>query len=186
MVVRSGLQLSEPTRFDRETDGVDDSEGNPHMEAPAPDLGRPEPASSDIPDNLVKDMDRDDLSRLIREANDGDTRRPGLSFQQMADRAIDPETGETLSKPYFQKLAAGVVGATPTASRLRAIAAAISRPLTVVQRAAARQYLDYQATELSGYDDDTRIIVAHLSGMNPRERKRWRRMVEAAEEVQDD
>lgn len=145
------------------------------MEAQAPNLNRNMP-SNELPAD-TQSMDRDPLSRLVREVNDS-----GTSYQKMADNALDPETGETLSKPYFQKMAANNVTTPPTAARLRAIAAALRRSLRVVQRAAAAQYLDYQSTELSGYDDETRIIVAHLAGMDPSERRRWRRMIEAAEQ----
>ena len=143
------------------------------MEASAPERGH-----DSMPENLVHDVDRDALSRLVRDLNDA-----GTSYQRMADRAIDPETGETLSKPYFKKLATNAVTSAPTPSRLRAIAAGLRKPLTVVQRAAAIQYLDYRATELSGYDDDVRVIVAHLAGMDPAERRRWLAMMEAAEQA---
>jgi len=120
-----------------------------------------------------------ELSRLILDAN----AEPGNSYAQLAVRAIDPETGEQLSKPYLQKIASGAATTPPRDYALRAIAAAIRKPIGVVQRAAAQQYWQYQATELSGYDDDTRVIVAHLAGMNPSERKTWRAMVEAAEQA---
>ncbi|MEU2724006.1 hypothetical protein [Streptomyces smyrnaeus] len=120
-----------------------------------------------------------DLSRLILDANS----EPGNSYAQLAARAIDPDTGEQLSKPYLQKLASGTATTPPKAYALRAIAAALRKPPAVVQRAAARQYWEYEATELSGYDDDTRVIVAHLAGMNPAERRTWRAMVEAAEQA---
>jgi hypothetical protein len=147
----------------------------------APDLGRDHQPASDLPPDLVRDMDRDALSRLVREVNDN-----GVSLQQMADRAIDPETGTTLSKPYFQKLAAGAGTTAPTPERLGAIAAGLRKPLSVVKRAAAIQFLDYQATELAGYDDDTRIVVAHLAGMSPARRRLMRRMVEAADSAEED
>ncbi|MFB6568280.1 hypothetical protein [Streptomyces noursei] len=146
------------------------------MEAPAADDRKRNAA---VPESLSHEMDRDELSRLVREANDA-----GASYQQLADRAIDPETGEQLSKPYMQKLATNAVTTAPNASRLRAIAAALRQPLTVVQRAAAIQYLDYRATELSGYDDDVRVIVAHLAGMTPASKRRWRAMIEAVENVE--
>ncbi|WP_051856138.1 hypothetical protein [Streptomyces sp. NRRL S-1868] len=119
-----------------------------------------------------------ELSRLVRDAQ-----QAGESYQRLADRAIDPETGDQLSKPYLQKLASGAVTSPPRGPMLRAIAAALRLPPAVVQRAAARQFLDYEATELSGYDDDIRVIVAHLSGMDPTERRKWRAMVEAAEQA---
>lgn len=149
------------------------------MEAAAADRQHPE--ESAVPDSLSQQLDRDELSRLVREANDA-----GTSYQQLADRAIDPETGERLSKPYMQKLATNAVTAAPNATRLRAIAAALRKPLQVVQRAAAVQFLDYKATELSGYDDDVRVIVAHLAGMPPASKKRWRAMIEAVENVEGD
>lgn len=124
---------------------------------------------------------RDDLSALVRQANDA-----GESFQQLADRAADPETGETLSKPYFQKLARNRVTTTPTPARLRAIAAALRTPLSVVQRAAAAQYLEFTTTELAGYDEDVRVIVAHLAGMEKPDLRRWRAMLEADERARSE
>ncbi|MEU2674780.1 hypothetical protein ABZ622_39320 [Streptomyces sp. NPDC007164] len=121
-------------------------------------------------------MDRDALSRLVREIND-DGR--GASYQLMADRAA--AAGHPLSKPYFQKLATNAVTQAPNPDRLRGIAAGLERPLSIVQRAAAIQYLDYQATELAGYDEDIRVIVAHLAGMEKAERRRWQAMIEADE-----
>ncbi|MGW2594841.1 hypothetical protein ACWCXC_31875 [Streptomyces sp. NPDC001515] len=145
------------------------------MEAAAPSDNRTTGAP-DLPDNLVRDMDRDELSRLVRDIND-DGR--GVSYQQMADRA--DAAGYPLSKPYFQKLATNAVTQAPNPDRLRGIAAGLERPLAIVQRAAAVQYLDYQATELSGYDEDIRVIVAHLAGMEKGERRRWQAMIEADE-----
>lgn len=150
------------------------------MAASAPDLGRNESGHSEaLPDDLVHDMDRDPLSRLVREANDA-----GLSFGQMAERA--DRSGKPVSKPYFQKMASNAVTRAPTPDLLEGMAAALRRPLTVLQRAAAIQYLDYRATELSGYDDDVRVIVAHLAGMSPGEKRRWRAMIEAVEQVEDE
>ncbi|MFD8088736.1 hypothetical protein [Streptomyces malaysiensis] len=148
------------------------------MEAPAPDLGRGKASHDPLPE-AARDMDRDDLSRLVRDANYN-----GPSYQEMADRS--EAAGHPVSKPYFQKLATNAITTAPTPDRLRGIAAALRKPVAVIQRAAAIQFLDYQATELSGYDDDVRVIVAHLAGMDPRERKRWRRMLEAADRADEE
>lgn len=147
------------------------------MEAAAPERGNT--SNDPIPDNLVRDMDRDELSRLVREVNDA-----GVSYQQMAARARS--AGYPLSKPYFQKMATNAVTSAPTPDRLRALAAGLGKPLPVVQRAAAVQYLEYQATELAGYDEDVRVIVAHLAGMDKVERRRWQAMIEAAERSKRD
>ncbi|MEV6547907.1 hypothetical protein AB0M57_04260 [Streptomyces sp. NPDC051597] len=146
------------------------------MEAPAPSANRNNTSPEPLPDHLVRDMDRDALSRMVREAND-DSR--GVSYQTMADRA--EAAGHPVSKPYFQKMATNSVAAAPTAERLRGIAAGLQKPLSIVKRAAAIQYLDYEATELAGYDEDTRVIVAHLAGMGKNERRRWKKMMEADE-----
>lgn len=144
------------------------------MEASAPDT-----ENRRIPDELARDMDRDNLSRLVREVNDA-----GISYQEMADRA--DADGYPVSKPYLQKLAVGAVSTAPTPDRLRGIAAALRTPLTIVQRAAAVQYLDYQATELSGYEEEVRVIVAHLAGMEKAERRKWLAMMEASEKAERD
>ncbi|MET7795754.1 hypothetical protein [Streptomyces decoyicus] len=149
------------------------------MEAAAPD--RQHPDESAVPDSLAHELDRDELSRLVRDANDD-----GASYQQLADRSADPETGKPISKPYLQKLATNAITTAPSAAQLRSIAAALRKPLPVVQRAAAIQFLDYKATELSGYDDDVRVIVAHLAGMKPAAKRRWRAMIEAVENVEDE
>lgn len=137
--------------------------------------------TTDIPDRLARDIDRDDLSRLVREVNDA-----GTSYQDMADRAA--AAGHQISKPYMQKIAANNVTTPPNGARLEAIAAALGKPVSLVKRAAAIQWLAYDATELSGFDDDVRIIVAHLAGMDRPDVRRWRAMIEAAEraEAEDD
>ena len=148
------------------------------METPPPDLDRASKAS-DLPEAL-RDLDRDDLSRLVREVHDAEA----ISYQRMADRAT--AAGVTVSKPYLQRLATNGVTSAPGPDMLRAIAVATRRPLSVVQRAAAIQFLDYRATELSGYDDDVRVIVAHLAGMDRTKLRQWRRMIEAAEDAPDE
>lgn len=151
------------------------------MEAPAPHLDRDGTSREELPDSLVRDMDRDDLSRLVRDIND-DGR--GVSYQQMADRA--EAAGFPVSKPYFQKLATNSVAGAPTPDRLKGIAAGLQKPVSIVQRAAAVQFLAYEATELAGYDEDIRVIVAHLAGMEKSERRRWQAMIEATERSKRD
>ncbi|MFF2940859.1 hypothetical protein ACFVSQ_13550 [Streptomyces niveus] len=148
------------------------------MEAAAPNPTRDSTSHEQLPNDLVRDVDRDDLSRLVREVNDD---AHGVSFQKMADRA--EAGGYPVSKAFFQRMATNGIPTAPTAERLRGMALALARPLAVVQRAAAIQYLDYQATELAGYDDDIRVIVAHLAGMEKSERRRWQAMIEADERV---
>lgn len=119
------------------------------------------------------------LSQLVQDANDR-----GLSYQDMADRAVDPETGTRYYKQSLQKLVRNPPTNPPTPAQMQAIANGIGRPLRIVQAAAAKQWLLYEATELSGYDAEVRIIVGHLAGKSRSELLRWRMMIEADERAQ--
>lgn len=132
--------------------------------ATAPDSGTDEPSP------------RGALSQLIQDANDR-----GLSYQKMSDRAVDPETGAKLSKPYLQRLVGNPPTNAPSPAQMRALAAALRLTEQRVKRAAAEQWLEYEATELAGYNDEVRIIVGHLAGMPESELRRWRAMIEADE-----
>jgi hypothetical protein len=132
--------------------------------APAPDSGTDAPSPKGA------------LSRLIQDANDR-----GLSYQKMSDRAVDPETGTKLSKPYLQRLVANPPANAPSLAQMRALAVALRVSEQRVKRAAAEQWLEYEATELAGYNDEVRIIVGHLAGMPETELRRWRAMIEADE-----
>lgn len=127
-----------------------------------------------VPEHLARDLDRDDLSRLVREVND-----VGVSYATMEKRAR--QAGHSLSRSQFNKMANGAVKTSPSDDDLLAYADGLEKPISLVTRAAARQYLNYQATELSGYGDDVKVIVAHLAGMPQDNVRRWRAMIEADE-----
>ncbi|MFF3928160.1 hypothetical protein [Streptomyces hirsutus] len=115
------------------------------------------------------------LSKLVQEVNDS-----GVTYQEMADRGID-EDGSTLPRQWYQKLVKTPPVNPPSVLQMQAIAKALDRPMRQVQEAVARQWLQYEATELAGYDSEVRIIVAHLAGKSPEELRRWRYMIEAEE-----
>lgn len=137
--------------------------------ATAPDSGTDEPSP------------RGALSQLIQDANDR-----GLSYQKMSDRAVDPETGVKLSKPYLQRLVGNPPANAPSPAQMRALAVALRLTEQRVKRAVAEQWLEYQATELAGYNDDVRIIVAHLGNMSESDLRRWRAMIEADERARQE
>ncbi|MFB7500095.1 hypothetical protein ACFC09_36350 [Streptomyces sp. NPDC056161] len=116
------------------------------------------------------------LSQLIQDANDR-----GLSYAKMSQRAVDPETGVKLSKPYLQRLVANPPTSAPSPAQLKALSIALRVTERRVKAAAAAQWLEYEATELAGYNDEVRIIVSHLAGMPEAELRRWRAMIEADE-----
>jgi hypothetical protein len=131
--------------------------------ATAPDQGAAEPTPAGA------------LSRLILAAN-----QSGITYQEMADRGIDPD-GNKLPKQWYQKLVKTPPVNPPSPSQMRAIANAIGKPFRHVQEATAEQWLLYEATELAGYDEEVRIIVGHLAGKSKAELMRWRYMIEAEE-----
>lgn len=116
------------------------------------------------------------LSQLIQEALD-----KGDSYQRLADRAIDPVSRETVSKPYLQRVVKNPPTNPPTVPMMGAIAEALGKPFERVKAAVAKQWLLYEATELAGYDEEIRIIVGHLAGKSKAELVQWRMMIEAAE-----
>lgn len=119
------------------------------------------------------------LSQLVQDALDA-----GTSLRRLGERAIDPETGEAISWQYFQKLLKTPPASAPDPKQMRALAAALDKPYRRIQEAAAKQWLQYEATELAGYDSEIRIIVGHLAGKSKAELLQWRMMIEAAERAQ--
>ncbi|MEV4784089.1 hypothetical protein AB0K53_01295 [Streptomyces tuirus] len=134
------------------------------------------PATAPDPGSAEQTPAAGALSQLIQEALD-----KGESYGRLADKAVDPETGETVSKPYLQRVVKNPPANPPTVPMMRAIAATLGKPFERVQEATARQWLQYEATELAGYDSEVRIILAHLAGKSPAELRRWRYMIEAEE-----
>ncbi|MFD5221462.1 hypothetical protein ACFWMH_27855 [Streptomyces tendae] len=134
--------------------------------ATAPDQGAAEPTPAGA------------LSKLVQEANDA-----GITYQEMGDRGVDPD-GKKLPRQWYQKLVRTPPVNPPSYAQMVAISNATGRPLRHVQEAAAMQWLQYEATELAGYDEEVRIIVGHLAGKSKAELMQWRMMIEAAERAQ--
>jgi hypothetical protein len=134
-----------------------------------------------VPDRatgLGEPTPRGALSQLIQDANDR-----GLSYAKMSDRAVDKESGTRLSKPYLQRLVGNPPASAPSPNQLKALSNALNVSERRVKAAAAAQWLEYEATELAGYNDEVRIIVGHLAGMPEAELRRWRAMIEADERM---
>lgn len=133
-------------------------------------------AATDRPTGTEQPKSRGALSWLIQDANDR-----GLSYGKMAERAVDPESGTRLSKPYLQRLVTNPPANSPSPKQLKALANALNVSERRLKAAAAAQWLEFEATELAGYNDEVRIIVGHLAGMPESELRRWRAMIEADE-----
>jgi hypothetical protein len=133
-------------------------------------------AATDRETGTEEPSNRGALSKLILDANDR-----GLSYAKMSERAIDPDSGIKLSKPYLQRLVGNPPANPPSPEQMRALSIALGISERRVKAAAAEQWLQYEATELAGYNDDVRIILGHLAGMPEPELRRWRAMIEADE-----
>lgn len=65
----------------------------------------------------------------------------GLTYRQLAERAVDPETGQKASFALLNDLARNKVDRMPYDYHLRAIAAALGEPYERVRQAAIRQWV---------------------------------------------
>lgn len=83
------------------------------------------------------------LRELIQEALDN-----GVTLRELADRAIDPRTAETLGKDTINKIALGRINRVPLEGHLRAIANALRVPYERVRRAAIAEWLPGTALEV--------------------------------------
>lgn len=121
------------------------------------------------------------LSAMVLEAN-----RRGLSYMDMQVKSLGANGEKGMSKPWFQKLAQGMVLTAPRPAELEAVARAIGKPLRLVKEAAASQWLEWESLELSGYDEDLRHIIVRAAAMGPRERHRLRAMLDAAVQADEE
>jgi hypothetical protein len=79
------------------------------------------------------------LSELLRAAADA----PGSSYAKLAARAVDPETGEQLTRHYLNDITRGRQVTAPPPAKLRAIASCLGEDPDTIKRLAAAQWLDY-------------------------------------------
>lgn len=110
--------------------------------------------------------------------------RAGTSYGKMAINSIGPNGERGVSKAYLQRLATGGVLTAPKPEELEAVARGIRKPILLVKEAAASQWLEWESVELSGYDEDMRHIIIRAAAMQPRDRRRLRAMLDAAEDAE--
>ena len=68
----------------------------------------------------------------------------GISYGKIAEKAIDPVTGEQLDRRYLADIGRGRLVSSPPPARLRALAAGIGISEEEIKRLAAAQWLEYQ------------------------------------------
>lgn len=101
-----------------------------------------------------------------------------LSYEKLAARCVDPETGEQTVKPsWLHRIATHMPVQAPDLPGLRGMAAGLEVPLRVVQDAAGAQFFGMDSV----YSDDEalRVIVPHLEEMSPEDLRKIRAVIEA-------
>ncbi|MFE7559638.1 hypothetical protein [Kitasatospora sp. NPDC057500] len=109
-----------------------------------------------------------------------------MSFRELAEAAVDPESGYVPGLSYLNKLSKGKITRAPEPQVLRALATGIRLPLRQVQAAAAEEFLEYIPTELADLPPDVRAIVGHLADMDPTDLPRTRAVIEALIAAEDE
>ncbi|MDX3197857.1 hypothetical protein [Streptomyces scabiei] len=111
--------------------------------------------------------DTETLADLVGEiAGKGPGRGAKLTFEQLSEKSVDPETGYRPSPNHLWRIAAGHdIKVNPPL--VRAIAAGLEHPLVRVRAAAARQFLGWEAGGLPGADaeQDEVLRVARAAGV---------------------
>lgn len=102
----------------------------------------------------------------------------GLSYEDLAARCVDPETGEqTVRYSWMHRLVSTGQVKAPDVAQLRGLAAGLGVPLRSVQDAAAAQFFGMDAV----YSDDAQVRTAlyHFEEMSPEDRLKVIRLLEA-------
>jgi len=92
-----------------------------------------------------------------------------MTYRELADAAVDPETGEQLDYRWLNGLVRGRYSNAPTPARLRAIAAGLRVPPVVVKRLAAQQFLELEEVE-DDVSDDAYLIYLQVKALPPSDR----------------
>jgi molecular chaperone DnaK (HSP70) len=117
----------------------------------------------------------DRLSAYIRDyLSDRDE-----SERALAARAVDPETGFALQHGWINQLIRARVSRAPELWRLRALAAAMSVPTSMLAQLAASQWLGVEVVEIQTGEEEW-VSVTVPPGMSSEERQRF---VRAAEDL---
>ncbi|MDX3067720.1 hypothetical protein PV518_37125 [Streptomyces sp. ND04-05B] len=118
--------------------------------------------------------DAETLADLVSQyAGKGPGRGAKITFEQLSDRSVDPESGYKPSANLLWRIAAGEnIKINP--KLVQAIAAGLEEsgvPSTRVSAAAARQFLGWGAAQLTESDDELAagevVRVARAAGVTP-------------------
>lgn len=110
---------------------------------------------------MAEQQQRSELADLVRD------RRAALniSLRTLAERSVDPETGETAKFGWISKVENRKPTDAPTPAQLRGLAIGLDLPVRSLQQAAAAQYLGL--AEVWSGDQTARVLVARIEEMSP-------------------
>jgi hypothetical protein len=125
---------------------------------------------------------RDDLSQYVQLH----MRTTGLSRRRLADKAIDPETGETLGFQWIDRLANNQLSRAPSPKQLRALAAALGADPDIIKGLAARQWLDFEPVQLSLGKPSDWVLTVRQRNMSEEKQAELNRLVMALIQAMED
>lgn len=124
---------------------------------------------------------RTDLSDLVvrRKAE------LGLSYEKLAERCIDPETGEqTVKYSWLHRLATYKSVIPPDFPQLRGLHAGLDVPLGLVQEAAGSQFLGIDT--VWSEDGDVRALVHEFQEMDADDQAKVRALMQSWRKLKTD
>ncbi|WP_335936668.1 hypothetical protein [Streptomyces sp. PTD5-9] len=117
---------------------------------------------------------RAQLRNLVRERKAA----LGLSFEKLAQRCVDPESGEQVIKSsWLHRLATDLSVQAPDLPQLRGLAVGLQVPLYRVQDAAGAEFFGID-TEWSA-SGDARAFLEGADRLTPEQREQIRRLMDA-------
>ncbi|MHC3392048.1 XRE family transcriptional regulator [Streptomyces lavendulocolor] len=101
----------------------------------------------------------------------------GLSYDRLASRSVDPETGEAAVKySWLHRLATGLPVQAPSLAQLRGLAAGLEVPLARVQEAAGAEFFGIDTVwSTSG---EARALVERADRLTPEQREQLVRLLD--------
>ncbi|MGW8326543.1 hypothetical protein ACWGLE_01405 [Streptomyces sp. NPDC055897] len=122
---------------------------------------------------------RAQLRDLVRERKEA----AGLSYERLAARCVDPESGQQVIKSsWLHRLVTGLPVQSPDFAMLRGLAVGVDVPLYRVQDAAAAEFLGIDVVwSASG---EARALVERADKLTPTQREQLNRLLDTLTEPQ--
>ncbi len=115
---------------------------------------------------------RTQLADLVRVRK----REMGLSYERLAARAVDPDTGEVVKPSWLHRLATDQPVIPPQLPQLRALAVALEVPIGRVQDAAGAQFFGIDTVWAAS--GDARALVERADRMTAGQRDQLMRLLD--------